>query len=130
MNHLVHERTANGEADLATASREVRARKAPDYDVVCFHSQQWGEKHLKARLRDADVPFGRTHNLVVLQDSVLGPYPDLGLLRSFLQVLSTHAVQVRYPAESADLATAKDALRLCKPVRSRLRSILALDASA
>jgi HEPN domain-containing protein len=37
-----------GRGDFATVEREVRARKNPNYDGVCFHAQQCAEKYLKA----------------------------------------------------------------------------------
>ena len=40
MKPLTCEWVVKAEGDLATASRELRARKAPNYDAACFHSQQ------------------------------------------------------------------------------------------
>jgi HEPN domain-containing protein len=37
------------EGDFLTAGRELRARKSPNYDAVCFHAQQCAEKYLKAK---------------------------------------------------------------------------------
>ena len=49
MNPLAKEWLAKGLAGLASAKREMRVRKKPNYDAVCFHSQQAVEKLLKAR---------------------------------------------------------------------------------
>jgi hypothetical protein len=38
MNPLAKEWLAKGSADLATAEREMRVRKKPNHDAVCFHS--------------------------------------------------------------------------------------------
>ena len=50
MNPLVKEWMRKAEADLQTAKRESRVRKNPNYDAVCFHSQQAVEKLFKAKL--------------------------------------------------------------------------------
>lgn len=63
MKPLTREWVEKAEGDFATASRELRARKSPNYDTACFHAQQCIEKYLKARLQEADIAFGRTHNL-------------------------------------------------------------------
>jgi HEPN domain-containing protein len=47
---LTQEWVDKAEGDCHTASREARARKAPNYDAVCFHCQQCAEKHLRAYL--------------------------------------------------------------------------------
>ncbi len=61
MNPLTREWIAKAEADLLTARREYRARKLPNYDAVCFHSQQAIEKHLKAILQESETPIPHTH---------------------------------------------------------------------
>jgi hypothetical protein len=40
MNSIVSEWVEKAEGDFQTAEREMRARKAPNYDAVCFHAQQ------------------------------------------------------------------------------------------
>jgi HEPN domain-containing protein len=54
------------EGDWTSAQREYRARQRPNYDASCFHAQQCAEKYLKARLEEAGIAFGRTHNLTSL----------------------------------------------------------------
>jgi len=49
MSPLAKEWRTKGLADLATAEREIRVRNKPNYDAVCFHSQQAVGKLLKAR---------------------------------------------------------------------------------
>ena len=61
----------NPEGDFATAGRELRARKNPNYEAACFHAQQCAEKYLKAILQEQSIPFGRTHNLIALLDLLL-----------------------------------------------------------
>ena len=126
MQSLTAEWVTKAEGDLATAMRELRARKAPNYDSACFHAQQCAEKYLKARLQQAAIAFPRTHSLVVLLDLILTLEPSWDALRSDLAVLTSSAVEVRYPGESADRADAKEALRICQEVRVHVRMSLGL----
>lgn len=48
MPSLSQEWIQKAEGDYATAIREYRARKLPNYDAACFHAQQCVEKYLKA----------------------------------------------------------------------------------
>ena len=59
------------EGDRFSAQREVRARKNPNYDAACFHSQQCAEKYLKARLQEGGIAFKKPHDLVNLLNLVL-----------------------------------------------------------
>ncbi len=128
MKPLTKEWVQKAEGDYATAQRELRARKAPNYDAACFHAQQCVEKYLKACLQEADIPFGKTHDLVALFDSILKKKPSLELLRPYMRSLSVYAVELRYPGESADKDMAREALTMCKEVRSGLRRGLGLRA--
>jgi HEPN domain len=86
MQPLTREWVGKVEGDFATARRELRARKAPNYDAACFHAQQCAEKSRKARLQEADIPFGRTHNLPVLLELLLPIEPSWEMLRPHLRV--------------------------------------------
>jgi HEPN domain-containing protein len=114
MKPLTSEWVAKAEGDFATMLREVRVRKAPNYDAVCFHAQQCVEKYLKARLQEADCPFGRTHNLSALLDLLLPIEPSWEVLSPYLRTLTVFAVGVRYPGESADNMMAREAVKLCR----------------
>jgi HEPN domain-containing protein len=57
--------------DFATAERESQVKNDPSYDAVCFHAQQCAEKYLKARLQEANIFFGKTHDLSTLLDLLL-----------------------------------------------------------
>jgi HEPN domain-containing protein len=127
MNPLTLEWIEKAEGDFATAQRELRARKIPNYDAVCFHSQQCAEKYLKAMLQEAGVVFDRTHNLVVLLELLKPVAPSWEMMHPQLQLLNGYAVEVRYPGESADKAIARDALHLCRAIRTRSRSYLGLE---
>jgi len=126
MKPLTREWLEKAEGDLATAQRECRARKMPNYDAVCFHAQQCAEKCLKAFLQEHDTEFGKTHNLSMLLDKIVVIAPIMETLRSSLQALNVYAVDYRYPGESADKEMAKEALKLCLSVRNRLIELLVL----
>ena len=66
MNPLTLEWIQKAEGDFITAGRELRARKFPNYDAVCFHSQQVAEKYLKAYLQESSVSIPKTHIILDL----------------------------------------------------------------
>lgn len=127
MQPITTEWVAKAEGDWTTALRELRARKAPNYDAGCFHAQQCAEKYLKARLQEANIRFGKTHNLIALLKLLLPIEPDWDDLRESLQVLTEFAVEVRYPGETADKPMAREAVARAKEVRARVRSSLELE---
>jgi len=129
MKRPTHEWVEKAEGDFRTASREWRVRQAPTYDSVCFHSQQCVEKYLKARLQEADIPVEGTHNLITLLDLVLPVEPLWEAGRNELVVLSASAVAFRYPGDSADKETAREAIRICRMVRKQVRRSLGLADS-
>jgi HEPN domain-containing protein len=129
MNRLTEEWIEKAEGDYATAVRERRARRAPNFDACCFHAQQCVEKYLKARLQVADIPFARTHDLNHLLDLTLAVEPLWEAMRTDLQVLKTYAVAFRYPGESADKASAVEALKLYRRIRDQVRESLRLPSS-
>ena len=49
-----HQKAQCDAPDFKSAGREMRARKDPNYDAACFFVQQCVEKHLKARLQEAE----------------------------------------------------------------------------
>ena len=126
MKPITAEWVDKAEADFATAQRESRVRKNPNYDGICFHYQQCAEKYLKARLCEAEIPFGKTHDLVVLLEQVLKVEPKWEIFREDLSYLSDFAVAFRYPGESADKTSAVEAKRLCSFFRKTARSSLRL----
>lgn len=97
MKSLTAEWVAQAEGDLVSASRELRARKSPNYDAACFHAQQCAKKYLKALLQETGVAFPRTHDLVTPAALALS-VPRLGAIRRDLRRLGAHAVTFRYPA--------------------------------
>ena len=127
MKLLTKEWIAKAEGDFATARRELRARKSPNYDAVCFHAQQSTEKYLKALLQEQKTEFGKTHNLTALLDKAVNTYPILEVLRPALISLNIFAVDFRYPEESSDKELASKAFNLCKEVRKVIRTVFRLS---
>ena len=103
------------------AGREMRARKSPNYDAVCFHCQQCAEKYLKGQLQEESIPIPKTHDLGKLLDLLLPVYPLWAGLRLALDTLSAYAVDFRYPGDSASRKEAQDAVKLCRSVRETAR---------
>ena len=64
MKPITLEWIAKAEGDWNSAQRQYRARQRPNDDAACFHAQQCAEKYLKARLEEAVIAFGRTHDLI------------------------------------------------------------------
>ena len=127
MKPLAREWVNKAEGDFATAARETRARKSPNYDAACFHAQQCVEKYLKALLQDYGIAFGRTHNLEMLLTPLLGRHPEWAALRPALRELTAYAVETRYPGESSDREMARQALSQCRRARLRIRAALRLS---
>ena len=124
MNPLVLEWIDKAEGDFATAQRELRARKSPNYDAACFHAQQMAEKYLKAFLQMNGLAPPRSHDLVELLALALSFQPHLALLESDLKSLNAFAVQFRYPGQSAEKTDARSAVEAAKVVRVQLRLLL------
>jgi len=120
----VREWILKAEGDFGTAMREFRARENPNYDAICFHAQQCAEKYLKGLIEFLGGPLARTHDLVVLLDVCSDRFPLLALWRDELELLTQYAVLFRYPGESAEKPDAKAAIKVIKPFREELRSIL------
>ena len=114
MKPLTLEWIQKAEGDFASAQRELRARKFPNYDAACFHAQQCIEKYLKACLQEADIPFGKSHDLALLLDLALPIEPLWDTLRPQLRILNAFAIEFRYPGQSADKVTARQAVNICK----------------
>ena len=127
MKPLTPEWISKAEGDFATVQRELKARKRPNYDSACFHSQQCAEKYLKAILQEHSVPIPKTHDLLVLLNLVLPIDPSWEMHRSVLSELSLFAVHFRYPGESACREDARRALNMCVQIRKLARMTLGLD---
>ena len=116
MNDLVEEWINKAEGDRQTARREVSVIVSPNWDAVCFHGQQAVEKYLKALLQQERIRFTRTHDLIQLLKPLLSKYPDLASQSDNLEWLTTFAVEIRYPGESAIEEDAKQAVTIMENV--------------
>jgi HEPN domain-containing protein len=127
MNALTTEWVEKAEGDFATAGRELRARRYPNYDAVCFHAQQVAEKYFKAFLQEHGRTFPKTHNLVELLELCLAVDLEFEAQRNRLIVLDRYAVRYRYPGDAADKDEARDAYRTARMLRVFFRAKLGLD---
>jgi HEPN domain-containing protein len=126
MNPITKEWIDKAEGDFNTSRRELEAPNNPNYDAVCFHAQQCIEKYLKARLQEANIAFGKTHDLASLLDMILAIEPGWNTIRADLQALTVFAVAYRYPGDSADENDAREAVMRCEKVRLVVRQSLDL----
>lgn len=67
------------------------------YDSVCFHSQQFAEKALKALFTARNIEFPKTHNLLLLSNLLLDA--DIMQYNEELESLTKYAVESRYPGD-------------------------------
>jgi HEPN domain-containing protein len=124
VSETVKEWIVKAEGDFTVASREMRARKSPNYDAVCFHCQQCIEKLMKALLIHRGVTPPKTHMLLVLDELLAPACPGWTWSADELRFLSRAAVFLRYPGESAEKQEAKESLMLAKKMRARLILLL------
>ena len=103
---------AKAEGDFHDAQRGIRARKNPNYDGVCFNTQQCIEKYLKGCLVEAGIRFPKIHDLAKVLDLVLPLEPSWEAWRSGLNLLSRFAVEFRYPGTAATREDAREAFGL------------------
>lgn len=126
MNPAVAEWIAKAEGDFITAGRELRARKAPNYDAVCFHSQQCAEKYFKAVWQANEKHIPKIHNLIELMALCLQIDPSFEMLRADLIVLERFSVRVRYPGVIAEKDEAQSAYKAAKVVREFIQQKLGI----
>ena len=126
MNPTTSEWVEKAEKDFSSAGRELRARKAPNYDLACFCAQQCGEKYLKALLQETGRRVPRTHDLIQLVDLMLTDFAELALLSPRLKALTPFAITFRYPGSSASKNLARQAYLDCELIRESVRGLLKL----
>jgi HEPN domain-containing protein len=106
--------------------RELRSRRDPCFDAVCFHAQQCAEKFLKARLTADGIAFAKTHSLTALLDQALVVEPLWEVFCTDLAFLSVIGAAVRYPGESAGKEEARQSAVRCRRFREAVRLTLGL----
>ena len=124
MNPAVAEWVSKAEGDFVTAGRELRARKLPNYDAVCFHCQQCAEKYLKAVLQENGKRIPKIHFLLELLAMILKFDGSYEFLKADLEVLEDYAVRFRYPGELAEKEQAQAAYISAGIVRTFVRQKL------
>jgi HEPN domain-containing protein len=126
MKPITHEWVSKAENDYTSARILLNAADEV-YDAVCFHAQQCCEKYLKAWLIEQDITFPRIHDLEALAKLCALSASEVGLLMDDLRLLTSYAVEVRYPGASADRSDAEACLTIATKVRSMLHSKLTLE---
>ncbi len=126
MNPSTHEWINKAEGDWATANRENQIRENPNYDAVCFHAQQCAEKYLKAYMQEKGIGFRKIHDLEILLNDILPVEPSWSKLRNSLIILTTYAVEYRYPGVVTTETEAKDAVKHSRLVRGIVRQAFGL----
>jgi HEPN domain-containing protein len=126
MRQITQEWVDKAEGDFATAQRELQVQEMPNYDAVCFHSQQCVEKYLKACLQEENIAFNRIHDLSRLLDLLLPVEPGWETLRPTLEVLTAYAVEFRYPGISANQELGAQSFEDCVKVRQIIRQYFSL----
>ena len=124
MKPAVAEWVSKAEGDFVTAGRELRARKSPNYDAVCFHAQQCAEKYLKAVLQDNDKRIPKIHFLLELLAMILKLDGSYEFLQADLEVLEDYSVRFRYPGDVAEKDEAQSAYAAAGTVRTFIRQKL------
>lgn len=114
MNELVKEWIIKAKGDFHTVEREIKARKNPNWDGVCFHCQQAIEKLLKALLQKNKIKFTKIHDLGELLRLTLKLHPELSELMEDMEWLTVFSVEFRYPGETATKEDAKQAFTILK----------------
>jgi HEPN domain-containing protein len=127
MKQITQEWVDKAEGDFATAQRELDVQEMPNYDAVCFHSQQCAEKYLKACLQEENIAFNRIHDLSRLLDLLLPVEPKWETLRPTLEVLTAYAVEFRYPGVSANKELAAQSFQDCVTIRQIIRQYFSLE---
>jgi HEPN domain-containing protein len=109
--------------DYLLALSAIR-RKAPLTYGATFHAQQCIEKYLKALLISRQIAFPRTHDLAALgylcqKAGIILPIND-----DALELVTTYAVETRYPGAQPTVDESKEAVRLARIVRQFIKRTL------
>ena len=126
MSYPVAEWVSKAEGDFITAGREIRARKAPNYDAVCFHCQQSAEKYLKAVLQANNHYIPKIHFLLELLALILKFDSSFEFLKADLETLEDYSVRFRYPGNFAEKDEAQASYQATKVVREFVRQKLGI----
>ncbi|MCS6848516.1 MAG: HEPN domain-containing protein [Anaerolineae bacterium] len=123
MKQITQEWIDKAEGDYQ-AGCDLQAVARPVYDAICFHAQQCVEKYLKAWLSEQSVTFPKTHDLEALAKLCLPTLDKLSSQLSALRLLTSFAVEVRYPGMSATQADAERCWQAALDTRRVVRASL------
>jgi HEPN domain-containing protein len=104
--------------DLLTVDSVMAAFRVP-WGIVCYHSQQAGEKLLKALLVYHGSTPQRTHDLGALLTSCREVDPEVGVSADDCDLLSDYAVTARYPE---DIPPSEDEARAAVAAARRIQA--------
>lgn len=119
---LSREWIQKAEEDYQAALLLSLKRKPPLFNLVCFHSQQSAEKYLKSYLAFQNIPFPKTHDLILLKNLCVSKDGEFELLSDLAASLNPYSVAFRYPGERAMRSDAKRALARAKQIREFIRN--------
>jgi HEPN domain-containing protein len=126
MKPITQEWIEKAEGDWRAAQSLYRVRKDPNFDVICYLTQQSVEKYLKACLEEGGLAFPKTHDLPHLLRLTVQLQPLLSCLQHQAVNLNNYTVDFRYPGKSATKAQAKQAIQDCREARRVIRTAFGL----
>lgn len=125
MNPLALEWIEKAEEDYNSA-RWLQQSPNAVHNSICFHVQQCIEKYLKAWLQETNIPFSKTHDLQELLDLIVPTVSIWQTWKPDFKIISTYAVDSRYPGDSATAENTQYAMQIYDEVRQAIRIKLEL----
>ena len=119
MKPITQEWIEKAEGDYRVAADQWEKDK-PVYDAICFHAQQCIEKYLKAWLVEHEIDFPRIHDLELLGRLCIPSLPEMSELLDRLRLLTSFAVEVRYPGITAEKEDAEMCWQAAIEIRKQL----------
>jgi HEPN domain-containing protein len=112
--------------DFRTAVRESKVTKQPNYDGVCYHSQQCAEKYLKAFRVFAGKPYKRIHALIPLLEDCIETDSTFEFIRDQCDDI-TGIDLFRYPGDFAIAHNVELALKSPRIIRKLIKDKLGFN---
>ncbi len=109
--------------DYLLALSSIR-RKAPLTYGATFHAQQCIEKYLKALLISRQIAFPRTHDLAALGYLCQQAGFILPINEDALELITTYAVETRYPGTQPTVDESKEAIKFARIMRQFIKKTL------
>lgn len=116
---------AKARSDWTTVEILLASERCPA-DTVCFHSQQFVEKLLKALLTRHGIEAPKTHDVRRLIQLAEPFAPELSRLSDASDALTAHGVETRYPDDWREIEPTEmnEVVELAKQLGEILRSKL------